>query len=1071
MAEEPKQAPEKKFADDVRKAAHMGKSAVKAAAKAGTGDVAGAVLEILKDEHFRKAIIAILLVFAFLTTACSMMVGTAIWGAVEHLCQTWAENWDENWEAQGVASNGSALYKYSKGLLKTVGGTAKETFQDLFSKNETHEVDGRDAANADLAGVSNPGYTDQDTQNTILSITEDGALLGADGALRKRLDMIKGRVEQRGKQILAAAETQYSLEALGNMAANQFKAYLETPDLYQGISEGSKVNVDLKAFELSDLQALKILAAYSIQYDCDPSSVDMWSLMDYLGWYDIGLEHLDADLSTDSIYNSVTSVTVGASNLSTVSVGADITDLLTEGSEDGSGKNISFSPLAVPVWRGTFEPQKYVETDAQIKAHNNQYWDKLEREKNQIAVQPENAGLTDDEITELAKARIPQKDQLWGIQEDRDSEIYGYEKFKSYGLIDRMYTVSQASMTIEAIHEDVDPTFREKAASFFGQVATDWAEAPDTNNYTDEFGSLFTPSAITWRGTTDYTNIPDDSTYSLVDNTTGKSLGAFQAQDGAVELPGLTPATSYTLYAGSIQENHKPGEHDTIICTLSTPENPWNGCSAYQLQVIINITFGSRDVDTLLRDVIGLWDGSLKNTVEKDGSLFCKGHAGNGLMDLSWEVPMRDSDGTEVIRTFNRMTGYQQDAYKDTVLGMAATMGVSTTGLYADTGAHYGETMAATALAEYEYYTQNGLVGGGRYWDGYAASGGIRYGDNTPWCAAFVYYCATQCGYVGDGELFGSSWVLAVNPLWAQFDEQKQNMTHYDAGYVPSVGDLILFGDYAPTDKRGSGLEHIGIVVKMDEDGTMWVVDGNNGNRCRLTAYRSYAIGSAGLGPTVIAGYISPDYPQTGNTDLLYQQASGTMKPLTMASTRSGLFLAGLGRVTEAQMPEVLAELQKRYPELWTEDLGKFETDRDAFLNAWNDLAAAKASAFGSAQLAISGRLYVQPVLTELRTTQKFDWGKTPFRQNILWAVCTMTDQTEAAEAVLTDLCLGQKNDVEDADLWAAIQGKLQTVPQNYESALWPNATTAQKAGWRTTWNSFLPLLQKAFFTKGETEQ
>ena len=396
---------------------------------------------------------------------------------------------------------------------------------------------------------------------------------------------------------------------------------------------------------------------------------------------------------------------------------------------------------------------------------------------------------------------------------------------------------------------------------------------------------------------------------------------------------------------------------------------------------------------------------------------------------------------------------------------MAATMGVETTGLYADTGAHYGETMAATALAEYEYYTQNGMVGGGRYWDGHAAAGGPRYGDNTAWCACFLYYCADQCGYVGDDELFGSTWILAVNPLWAYFD--SKGMTHYDRDYVPSVGDLILFGDFAPTDRYGAGLDHIGIVVQMDDDGTMWVVDGNNGNRCHRTAYSSYSVGSPGLGPTVIAGYVSPEYPQTGSTNLLYLQESGDTAPQLAAGERDGLSLAGLGRFTEAQLPEVLQELEKRYPKLWSEDLGKFQTDREAFSKAWNGLATTNAQAFGAAQLSISGRLYVQPILTELRNSQKFDWGKTPFRQEILWAVCTMTDQTDAAKAILTDLCTGQENNVEDGALWTAIQGKLQEVPKTYGTSLWPTATAAQKGNWNLGWTSFLSLLQGKYITEG----
>ena len=84
--------------------------------------------------------------------------------------------------------------------------------------------------------------------------------------------MIKARVAQRGKQLKTFATAQYALEAIGLSIGEGLALVLENPILYNGVDlSNSKVEVNTNAFELTDIQALKILAAYieSFLTDCE----------------------------------------------------------------------------------------------------------------------------------------------------------------------------------------------------------------------------------------------------------------------------------------------------------------------------------------------------------------------------------------------------------------------------------------------------------------------------------------------------------------------------------------------------------------------------------------------------------------------------------------------------------------------------------------------------------------------------------------------------------------------------------------------------------------------------------
>ena len=130
--------------------------------------------------------------------------------------------------------------------------------------------------------------------------------------------------------------------------------------------------------------------------------------------------------------------------------------------------------------------------------------------------------------------------------------------------------------------------------------------------------------------------------------------------------------------------------------------------------------------------------------------------------------------------------------------------------------------------------TQVGNEGGEPYWSWW----GLDY--RVEWCAMFVSWCADQCGYLDAGVL---PKMEGVRPYVDWFIERGQ---WQERDYEPSPGDIIFF------DWEGDGLaDHVGIVEKC-EDGFVYTVEGNSGDRCQQNRYY--------IGSRNIFGYGLPAY-------------------------------------------------------------------------------------------------------------------------------------------------------------------------------------------------------------------
>lgn len=140
-------------------------------------------------------------------------------------------------------------------------------------------------------------------------------------------------------------------------------------------------------------------------------------------------------------------------------------------------------------------------------------------------------------------------------------------------------------------------------------------------------------------------------------------------------------------------------------------------------------------------------------------------------------------------------------------------------------------------------YSQVGQVGGRPYWSWYG------FGSRVEWCACFVSWCADQCGYLEAGIIPRySSCADAVS--WFKSEHRWQARR---TGYKPKPGDIIFF-DWADDYGRRDGKpNHTGIVMSF-ENGTVYTVEGNSGDRVKT---KSYSVNSLN-----ILGYGTPDYPE-----------------------------------------------------------------------------------------------------------------------------------------------------------------------------------------------------------------
>ncbi len=661
-------------ASTVKSVAEIAKAGVKLAA----GDIVGGIKDLLANEQVRNAILAIVLVFGLITTCCSMIVGSAITAAIENLAKEWTANWEEAWEEHGIASNGSVLYQYTIGAIGSRHQASFNTLIGLFTTSNIAD-NGENRNNSSIEGGES--FSKDDYKTTIDAITTDanGELTGANGALMKRINMIKGRVKQRGLQLQANAITQYSWQEIGVVIAENLAEYFANPVLYAGTNlEECSVNFDMSAFETTDLQALKILAMYSIQHDCDLTAIDMWDLMDYCGWYNpISCKFLETSEST--IYNITQDATFGE----------EIGDVVYSG--ESTDRVYEFLPLIVPYWNGTCAPQWYYEEISQIKEHNEKYF------------AMEKAGNKPDDMI------------AWGVTDAEDdinlSKFANLKKDPQFGMIDMMFVSTKNTITVSRTeYTGATKWSREFIASIGQSIAKLWSDTMDAKESTNRYGNKICRddndghSFILTSGMSDTelkVSIPGEEEYTtyqyyLVNLKNNESTDKMEMANvgDTITFTDLAADTSYRVYEETttcswveVPATETEPASKTLVTTVNsklmdsftTFPSPKNE-KAYQLVFTTDIAFAPRTIDDLALNILGLWPGSLMDVaMGADGIEYPKYYVGVENLKKTWTDKYTAPDGSIQTLSFEREYASQFEAYRDLVEALSKMLNIEIT--------------------------------------------------------------------------------------------------------------------------------------------------------------------------------------------------------------------------------------------------------------------------------------------------------------------------------------------------------------------------------------------------------
>lgn len=119
---------------------------------------------------------------------------------------------------------------------------------------------------------------------------------------------------------------------------------------------------------------------------------------------------------------------------------------------------------------------------------------------------------------------------------------------------------------------------------------------------------------------------------------------------------------------------------------------------------------------------------------------------------------------------------------------------------------------------------QIGNEGGQKFWSWYG------FGNRVEWCACFVSWCADQCGLISSGAV--PKFALCSDGV--SWFKSKQRWQERNA--IPTPGSIIFFDWPDENGNRDGVSNHVGIVEKC-ENGIVFTIEGNSGDKCKQNSY------------------------------------------------------------------------------------------------------------------------------------------------------------------------------------------------------------------------------------------
>lgn len=267
---------------DAKKASESAKKIAKGAKSGGaTGAVIAVAVEAIKDPNLFVKTLAIALSGLMLLGAVFFALGYALITAVQNFLDEVTERFYEE-------STGDVVNDFLFGPIRVWGSYLIEGWSMIFN-----EIFGDDTEES---------YADMD-KNDALYAAESGEAVK--NILRRRIDAIQTRVQERADQFENSLElADFFSGGLGS--TNQVTGMWERCLLENGIWVELSPNVSV-SFEanVSDLEAVKLLTAYSVEHDVDYNSVTLKDIMHWIGSYhDLDWSAVDVTAENGSAENA-----------------------------------------------------------------------------------------------------------------------------------------------------------------------------------------------------------------------------------------------------------------------------------------------------------------------------------------------------------------------------------------------------------------------------------------------------------------------------------------------------------------------------------------------------------------------------------------------------------------------------------------------------------------------------------------------------------------------------------------------------------------------------------------------
>jgi len=129
--------------------------------------------------------------------------------------------------------------------------------------------------------------------------------------------------------------------------------------------------------------------------------------------------------------------------------------------------------------------------------------------------------------------------------------------------------------------------------------------------------------------------------------------------------------------------------------------------------------------------------------------------------------------------------------------------------------------------------------------------------DFQPWCGSFIMWCAHEVGFNGMPN-------CVYTPAGAEAFKGQGRWSNHETA-KPQAGDIVFFSF------SGKGIEHVGIAVKDNLDGTLVTVEGNTaGDKKKSTSennggevvmkVRAYRTDNKRKLPVYVVGFGRPNW-------------------------------------------------------------------------------------------------------------------------------------------------------------------------------------------------------------------